>query len=263
MEHRLVVCAESLDQLQPADQLVVHLLQEFHGLVRLLLELPFLLELLLQNGGPLGHALVAALRDVGQEDVKHAPQPLSLNVVAEILHPAGGPVPPENAVLHIVQVEAAVRDLFRNAPLHSLPVLGTDQPLEGAPGEGPELRHVPAAEDLEKGLIGVQDLPGGVLIDEEAAGHLVREALNLLGGGVFPVLEAPAGIQKILDQAMVFDHAERPLSFDGSIIPYLRAFVTTDFPKTSWGKQGAAGEAPPKTACRLLLKCGLTCRRGT
>ena len=187
VKHRLIIRTEALDQLQPPDQLVVHLLQEIQGLIRLLLELPLLLKLLLQNSSPLRDPAAVTLRDIRQEDIERTSQLLRLNEVAEILHPADGPVPPGDAVLHIIQVEAVLGDLLPDAVLHILRVLGMNHALEGSAGQGPELLLRLAAEHLEDGAVDVEDPAVVVPVDEEAPGHLVGEVLDLPGGETLPV----------------------------------------------------------------------------
>ena len=206
VEHRLVVRAEALDQLQPADQLVVHLLQELQVLLRLLL------KLFLQKSGPLGGPAAVALRGVGQEDVKHAPQAPRLDEVAEVLRPADGPVLPDNAVLHIVQVEAVLGNLLLDALFHLFQVIGVDHALEGAAGVLQELLLRSAAVNLVQRPVDIEDLPVLVPVNEKAAGHLVGKALNLPGGQALPVPEVPAGGKQIFNQARIFKHGAASLS---------------------------------------------------
>ena len=132
--------------------------------------------------GPLGEQLLLLLRGVRQEYVEHAPHGLGVHIVPVILDPADGPVPPDDAVLHIVQVVPAGGHLVQDALFHRLQVLRKDQAPEGAPGHFPELRHVGALEDAQQAPVGVQDLLFAVrAVDQEAAGHFVHEIYDLTG----------------------------------------------------------------------------------
>ena len=128
--------------------------------------------------------------------------------MAVVLNPPDGPVPPDNPVLHVIQVVLAEGDLLPDALLHLLQVLGVDHPPEGVARMGAEFRHGVALEHAEQCLVCVNDLLAlrGV-VDEKAPRHLVHEPHDVVGrpdaGGVRQGKRLRPKVHKLADPGLV------------------------------------------------------------
>ena len=168
----LIVYAQPLDDLQLPEILLV----DEPALLIICLEALLLFHVLADQQVPFQQHPIPLLRSVPQEHVEDVPNAIDVDEMAIVLDPADCAVLAMDAVLHIVQIVLAGRDLRPYALLHRFQVLRVDEAAEGATRERPKVFHRIALADPQHPSVGVYDLLAPIrTIDQKAAGHLVHE----------------------------------------------------------------------------------------
>ena len=124
------------------------------------------------------HALFGNVRN---EHVEKPAVNIGVHVMAVVVEPADFTVLADNSVFHVVQVALALFDLIHNGAGDLLVVVRIEHPLEGIARKLLELFERLAAENLEHGLVCVQQfLVASRLVNEKTARHVFADLLDNL-----------------------------------------------------------------------------------